>query len=256
VDIETPANGYAWDVGPDPEETASGRAHIPWRERYGRVARQRKAAEREATAGEPQRHHLWTILVGLTIPIGLILLGIGFLLAPDSSDETNDTALPPAATLPPGETAPPAAPPVEPATSAGTASSAPGPEFTDPQQEAMALARQLTNALAQHDFAAARSISAEPKDDDYYAERYPFAEKGTRAQVSLVPVEVTPAGPNLFSVRALLQARVVASGKVTFVCAQWVVDATTGKITDRGAAVLDGVNAADAPKACQSADLG
>jgi hypothetical protein len=251
ADVDTPAEGYAWDVGPDPDETASDRAHIPWRERHGRAARLRRAAEPVINPGETQRRHTWTIFIGLLVPLALVLLGIGFLLAPNSSDEPDDTALPPAATVPPGETLPPAPP-----ANAATASSAPGPAFVDPQQEAMTLATQLANALAQHDFSAARSISAEPKDDGYYAERYPFAATNSKAQVSMVPVEVTPAGPNLFAVRALLQARDVTSGQVAFVCAQWVVDAGTGKITDHGAVPLTGVSAAQAPAACQSADLG
>jgi hypothetical protein len=72
----------------------------------------------------------------------------------------------------------------------------------------------------------------------------------------MVPVQVTPAGPNLFAIRALLRARAAASGAVTFVCAEWVVDAGTGKITDRGAVPLKGVSATKAPSACASADLG
>ena len=127
--------------------------------------------------------------------------------------------------------------------------------FTDPQKEALTLATQLSNALAQRDFDTARSISAEPEGNGFYADRYPFAAGKAKVQVSMVPVQVTPAGPNLFAVRALLQARAVTSGAVTFVCADWVVDADSGKITDRGAVRLKGVSAAAAPSACVSADL-
>jgi hypothetical protein len=253
ADVDTPADGYGWDVGPDPDETASGRAHMPWRERHGRAARLRKASEPIITPGEPeQRRHTWTIFVGLVLPVALILLGIGFLLAPGSGEAPNDTALPPPATLPPGETLAPAAP--VPADDA-TATTAAQPIYSDPQQEAMTLATQLTDALAAHDFDAARSISAAPREDVFYTDRYPFAAEGVRATVSLVPLQVTPAGPNLFDVRGLLQARNAATGEVTFVCVEWNVDAASGKIPDPGAVPLDDVTAAAATAACQSADL-
>ena len=44
----------------------------------------------------------------------------------------------------------------------------------------------------------------------------------------------------------------MTSGAVTFVCAEWVVDAGTGKITDRGAAQLKGVANAGAVCLCLS----
>jgi hypothetical protein len=257
ADVETPADGYAWDIGPDPEETDSGRAHIPWRERR-RAERERRAAEPILNPGEQRQRHTWTIFIGLLLPVALIVVGLAFLLAPEPSEEPSDTALPPAATLPPGETAPATAPPVTAAPAAGASapSSAPGPAFTDPQKEALTLATQLANALAQHDFDAARSVSAEPKEDGFYADRYPFAAGTAKVQVSMVPVQVTPAGPNLFAVRALLRARAVASGATTFICTEWVVDAGSGKITDQGAVPLKGTSAAQAPAACVAADLG
>ena len=256
ADVDTPADGYAWDIGPDPEETASSRAHIPWRERR-RAERERRAAEPIINPDEQRQRHMWPIFIGLLLPVLMILFGIAFLLTGDGSNEPNDTAVPPPATLPEGETVPPTLPvTAAPAAGAANASSATGPVFTDPQQEALTLATQLSDALAQRDFDTARSISAQPKDNGFYAERYPFVAGKAKVLVSMVPVQVSPAGPNLFAIRALLQARAATSGAVTFVCAEWIVDAGTGKITDRGAAPLKGVSATEAPSACASADLG